>query len=345
MLAPTKARSWRVHASGVSRLSSWVEPPAKSEGDGAEVRVGAGDAGAVEEGVAVAVAEAADEEEAAADHGDADDPLGDRRGGAAARLGEVGAGHDVAGGGRFLALGELAGGALLVDLGLDDDGLGHAGDRLQLAIEGLRVVLGDGDVGDGDALVGVVPDLDRVGAGRELELVVAVEVALGDVLGALDGDGGADERGGVGGVEEATLDGACRSLDLDLGDLGLALEGLGILGEVLDAEAVVTGLFGGGGGLGRRGSRRGSRWRLGGRLGGGRLGGGRLGGRLGGGLAFGGAEIEGALVVAGAPGGAGGGGQGERESGQDRVDRWIHAAWRGASAAVLGHECVSFAAP
>jgi hypothetical protein len=56
------------------------------EGDGAQVGVGAGDAGAVEEGVAITMTEAANKEEAAADDGDADDPLGDRGGGAAAGL-------------------------------------------------------------------------------------------------------------------------------------------------------------------------------------------------------------------------------------------------------------------
>jgi hypothetical protein len=140
------------------------------------------------------MAEAAHEQEAVADDRAADDAARDRGGGPAAGLADVVAAHHVAGRDRLLALDQLAGGALLVDLRGDRHRLGHARDRLELAVEVDGLVLADDDPGDRHALVGVVPDPQLVRSRWHRQDEVAVDIRLGLDRRADDDHVDADQR-------------------------------------------------------------------------------------------------------------------------------------------------------
>ena len=116
----------------------------------------------------------------------ADDATRDRGGRPAAGLADVVAAHHVASSDRLLALDQLAGRALLVDLRGDRHRLGHARDRLELAIDVDRLVFADDDPGDRHSLVGVVPDPQLVSARGHRQREGSVDVGLGLQRGADD---------------------------------------------------------------------------------------------------------------------------------------------------------------
>jgi hypothetical protein len=106
------------------------------ERNGAQLRFGAGNPGAVEQRVAVAVAQPAHEDVPAVDDRGADDESCHRGRRSAARLRDLLAAHQIARPDRFLALQESSPLGLAIDLGLDDHGLARSFERLELRVHG-----------------------------------------------------------------------------------------------------------------------------------------------------------------------------------------------------------------